>query len=226
MRAAKKYMRLISFLILVLTGYVATAQDTTGPKQWESTIREFEQQDIQHPPAKGSNLFVGSSSITIWRDINECFPGYAVLNRGFGGSNFLDLIYYVDRIVVPYAPSKIFVYEGDNDLALGADPSEVLQRAIQFRTIIAKKLPSAKVVFISAKPSPSRWKLKDKYEQFNSELKKYSSKKKNTEFADVWTSMLDERGAVLKHIFRPDSLHMNSEGYVIWEAKLRPFLKQ
>lgn len=218
-------MRFTTITILVLIGYIVRAQDTTGPEGWESTIKDFERQDIQHPPAKGSNLFVGSSSLAIWRTMNESFPGYAVLNRGFGGSNFIDLLYYVDRIVVPYAPSKIFVYEGDNDLAAGAEPEEVLRRAIQFRTIIAKKLPSAKVVFISAKPSPSRWNLKEKYEQFNSELKRYASKTKSTEFVDVWTPMLDQRGVVLKHIFGADSLHMNNEGYVIWEAVLRPYLK-
>jgi len=51
-------------------------------------------------------------------------------------------------------------------------------------------------------------------------------KTKNTEFADVWSPMLDNRGVVLKHIFGSDSLHMNKEGYVIWESALRPFLKQ
>jgi hypothetical protein len=211
--------------VFILAVLVVGAQEA-GPERWEPNIRGFEQQDIQHPPAKGANLFVGSSSITIWQDINECFPGFPILNRGFGGSNFLDLLYYVDRVIIPYSPSKVFVYEGDNDLAVGTEPGIVLQRAIEFRNVIAKKLPSTKVVFIAAKPSPSRWALKAKYEQFNAELKKYAAKTKDTEFADVWTPMLDKRGLVLKHVFGEDSLHMNKEGYVIWEKALRPYLKQ
>ncbi|HMJ71096.1 MAG TPA: GDSL-type esterase/lipase family protein [Cyclobacteriaceae bacterium] len=218
-------MRSFIVVISILAILAVRAQTVTGPARWESTIRNFEQQDIKHPPAKGSNLFVGSSSIAIWHDINESFPGFGVLNRGFGGSDFLDLLYYVDRIVIPYAPSKLFVYEGDNDLATGTEPDVVLQRAIEFRNVIAKKLPSTEVVFIAAKPSPSRWALKAKYEKFNEELKKYSAKTTLTEFADVWSPMLDKRGVVLKHIFGEDSLHMNKEGYVIWESALRPYLK-
>lgn len=214
------------FTVLVFFALTARAQEVTGPPRWEATIREFEEQDVKHPPGKKGNLFVGSSSITIWRDINESFPGFAVLNRGFGGSDFLDLTYFVDRVVIPYAPAKVFIYEGDNDLAMGAEPDVVLQRAIDLRKIIARKLPSTRVVFISAKPSPSRWMLKSKYEQFNTQLKKYAAKTRKTEFADVWSPMLDDRGKVLKHVFGSDSLHMNKEGYVIWEKTLRPYLKQ
>lgn len=219
-------MRGLIVLVVAMVSFTVRAQDATGPARWESAIRNFEELDVRHPPAKGSNLFVGSSSIAMWRDINESFPGYGVLNRGFGGSNFLDLLYYIDRVVVPYAPSKLFVYEGDNDLATGTEPAEVLKRAIEFRNVIEKKLPSAKVVFIAAKPSPSRWALKSKYEQFNAELKKYAARTRNTEFADVWSPMLDKKGIVLKHVFGEDSLHMNKEGYAIWEKALRPYLKQ
>jgi lysophospholipase L1-like esterase len=157
-------------------------------------------------------------------DVVRLFPEYKVLNRGFGGSQFSDLLYYVNRVVTPYKPAKIFIYEGDNDIFLGENPKNILKEAKKVRKIIAKKLPGVPVVFISAKPSVARWKLKEQYESFNRGLKKYAKRAKLTGYADVWSPMLDQSGKVFTHIFREDGLHMNDEGYKIWQAVLKPYL--
>ena len=56
-------------------------------------------------------------------------------------------------------------------------------------------------------------------------LKAYTEKTENTQYADVWTPALDEDGVVLNHIFKEDSLHMNGEGYKIWQKSLEPYLE-
>jgi lysophospholipase L1-like esterase len=195
-----------------------------GPERWEEAIQKFEKSDQANPPSPGSNLFVGSSSITIWTDIDQYFPGYAVLNRGFGGSQFSDLLFYVDRVIIPYSPAKIFIYEGDNDIAAGKKPATVLKQVKSLRKIIAKKLPGVPVVFISVKPSVARWHLKEQYEAFNTGLEAYAKKTRLTEFVDVWSAMLDEQGKVYTSIFREDNLHMNPEGYKLWQPVLMPYL--
>lgn len=197
-----------------------------GPERWEETIQKFEQLDKEQPPLPGSILFIGSSSIAKWQDVGEYFPTYKTLNRGFGGTQFSDLIYYAHRVIYPYKPSKIFIYEGDNDLGAGDTPKAILKEAKQLRKMIAKNLgKEIPVIFISPKPSVARWNLKEKYEETNALLKKYADKKAYTEFADVWYPALDENGMVFTHIFLQDNLHMNAEGYKIWQRVLAPYLE-
>jgi hypothetical protein len=43
---------------------------------------------------------------------------------------------------------------------------------------------------------------------------------------DVASGMLDEKGRPRREIFKPDKLHMNRAGYVIWRDALRPVLLQ
>jgi lysophospholipase L1-like esterase len=212
---------IIGITSLIFWGFSSQAQEAA--LKWEPTIQKFEKSDQEMPPPQGVNLFVGSSSIVMWDVVNH-FPEHKVLNRGFGGSQFSDLLYYVDRVVIPYKPAKIFIYEGDNDIFLGEDPKDILKEAKKIRKIIAKKLPGIPVVFISAKPSVARWKLKEQYESFNRGLKKYAKRTKLTAYVDVWSPMLDPSGNVFTHIFREDGLHMNDEGYKIWQATLIPYL--
>ena len=220
----KNSRTILSLLFSLSICFQLFAQDKKGPERWEETIKNFEKADQQNPPKEGVILFTGSSSVVMYKDLAKDFPNYNVLNRGFGGSQFSDLMYYTDRVIYPYKPSKIFIYEGDNDIAGGKLPKDVLAEAIQLRKEIAKKLPGVPVVFISPKPSVARWGIKEKYEEVNKGLKAYADKTKNTMFADVWTAMLDENGKVYDHIFIEDNLHMNSDGYAIWKRVLEPYM--
>ena len=66
--------------------------------KWEPQIKAFEKQDQLTPPPAHPILFVGSSTIRIWK-VQQAFPKEPVLNRGFGGSQTDDVLYYFDRIV-------------------------------------------------------------------------------------------------------------------------------
>lgn len=206
---------------------VLLSAQTKGPERWEETIKKFEAADAKTPVAPGVVLFVGSSSIAKWQDVGDYFPKHRVLNRGFGGSNFTDLIYYADRVIAPYQPSKVFVYEGDNDIAQGDDAATILKNAQKLRKMIAKSTgKKTPVIFISPKPSVARWEMRDKYDQVNTALKAWAAKTKYTEFADVWTPAIGADGKVFSHIFLEDKLHMNAEGYEIWQAALAPFVEK
>src|SRR5689334_7187193 len=90
---------------------LAQAQD------WEPSIRKFEEQDKIAPPKSGCIVFAGSSSIALWDTLVEEMKPLDVINRGFGGSQYSDLIQYANRIVIAYHPRAVVIYEGDNDLA-------------------------------------------------------------------------------------------------------------
>ncbi len=214
-----KILKYIVFSVL-LGSLTAAAQEQN---KWEATIRNFERQDSVARPAPGGILFTGSSSIAKWTSIQHYFPEYRVINRGFGGSEFSDLLYYADRVIMPYSPSKVFIYEGDNDLAAGKKVPEIMRQARTLREKIGKALPGVPVVFISAKPSIARWALRDGYESLNAELKKYADATPLTMYADVWTPMLDGSGQPLP-VFVQDNLHMTPEGYRIWQKALLDLL--
>lgn len=170
-------------------------------------------------------LFTGSSSIRFYADLEKDFPKQNVLNRGFGGSEMTDLLYYAQPLILNYKPDRIFIYEGDNDINSGKSPEEILASADQLLTLLRSQLPSkVKIIFISAKPSVARWHLKSKYEQFNQQLKRWIGTKKNVLFADVWTPMLDSNGQVKTDLFIEDNLHMNRKGYDIWKTVLEKFM--
>lgn len=214
--------KFVTCFVLTLAVYAVPvyAQD---PTKWEDTIKEIEKRN-DCPDSKRVNFFTGSSSIALWKDIASYFPEQVVVNRAFGGSQFSDLLYYIDRVIGTCNPAKVFIYEGDNDIAAGEDPESILAEARLVRRFLEKRLPNVTVVFISAKPSPSRWEHREKYLKVNKGLKQLTKKFKNTEFADMWAPMLDQDGQVLPQIFLDDKLHMNSDGYKIWAEVLKPYL--
>src|SRR5687768_716800 len=86
---------------------VAAAPPVVKDKPFEKEIRAFEERDRTDPPPKNAILFIGSSSIRLWKTLEEDFPKHKVINRGFGGSQIAHSVGYVDRIVLPYEPRAI-----------------------------------------------------------------------------------------------------------------------
>jgi lysophospholipase L1-like esterase len=219
MKLAKHFL----FLLFILTAQFVVAQE---PPFW-SDIQAFKKQDsIQMPPERAI-LFVGSSSFTKWTDVQNYFPNYPIINRGFGGSSLPDLIRYADDFIFPYHPKEIVIYCGDNDLAASDTVSAqtVFERFKTLYEMIRKKLADEKIVYVSIKPSPSRERLMPKMEEANELIKEFLKTEKHTAFADVYHLMLTEDYKPKPEIFIEDSLHMNAKGYAIWQKAIEPFLK-
>lgn len=194
---------------------------------FKAEINAFMKSDSINIPAQGSILFVGSSSFTKWKDVQAYFPGFPIINRGFGGSSLPDVIYYAEQTILKYKPKQIYIYCGENDLAgnnaITADT--VLKRFKQLFSIIRKNLSKkTEVVFVSIKPSVSRWKLEDKFVETNEKIKKYIESKSHASFVNVHTAMLKPDGEVMTDIFIKDNLHMNPKGYAIWQGIIAPTL--
>jgi lysophospholipase L1-like esterase len=218
--------RLVLMLALVsaITPSLTQAQTPADPGRWEAEIKKFEATDRLHPPPAGGVVFVGSSSIRLWK-LADSFPGMEVLNRGFGGSYLADSARYADRIVTPYAPRVIVVYAGDNDLAGGRSPEQVRDAYRDFVTNVRAKLPKTPIIFIGIKPSPSRWKLADKAKAANLLIAEVQRGDPTQKFVDVWQPMLGSDGQPRPELFLKDQLHMNEQGYKIWADLLKPLLK-
>ncbi len=214
-----KLKLLVVFLFLV--GFVK-AQNTP----FYSEIQQFKKEDSIHFPPKHAILFLGSSSFRKWQDVQKYFPGYTIINRGFGGSTIPDAMRYLNEIVYPYEPKQVLIYEGDNDLAssdmITAD--SVLNRFEKLFSLIRKHLPNTSIAFVSIKPSPSREKLMPEMQEANSMIKDFLSHQKNAAFIDVYHAMLNKDGTPDKSLFIADELHMNDQGYHIWQRIIQPYL--
>ena len=219
----KKLLIKIKLLIVLLVCFGFTNAQIAP---FHADIQRFKTQDsIQFPP-KNAILFIGSSSFTKWTDVQNYFPGYTIINRGFGGSSLPDLIRYAGDIIYPYKPRQVVIYCGDNDLAASDTVSAqtVFNRFQHLFAMIREKLPGTSIAFVSIKPSPSRQRLMPKMREANLLIKKYLEQKKNTAFIDVYHTMLNKDGTPLKDIFLEDELHMNAKGYVIWQKVIEPYL--
>jgi lysophospholipase L1-like esterase len=191
---------------------------------WEAEIRRFEQADRENPPPAGAVLFIGSSSIRIWKDLAADFSQYKVINRGFGGSCIADSTRYVDRIVAPYRPRMVVLYAGDNDVASGLTARQVFEDYKAFVREVRRAPPEVPIAFISIKPSPARRSHLPAIREANKLIHSYCEAGNKLTYIDVFTPMLTADGEPRAELFGPDKLHLNRQGYDLWKAIITPCL--
>lgn len=210
----------ISFLLLLQLVITVMAQP------FAADIAAFQKKDSLNPPPQHEIVFVGSSSFTKWTDVQDYFPSYPIINRGFGGSTLVDVIRYEEQTIFKYNPKQVVIYCGENDVA-SADTITgeiVFERFKQLFTDIRKEFPDLPIVFISMKPSPSRWQMRERLMNGNDRIRKFMQKQKKAKFISVWKSMLGTDGKPIPEIFIKDNLHMNAKGYAIWKKLIEPYL--
>ena len=221
----KKYL----FVFVLFLGILTATAQTTSTIPFQEEINVFIKKDSIAMPADNSILFVGSSSFNYWKDISNYFPGYPIINRGFGGSSLTDIIHFNQETILKYKPKQIYIYCGENDIAASdtITPQIVFERFKTLYTIIRNHLGNnIPVMYVSIKPSVARWSMEDKFVTANSLIRNFINKQKQTQFLDVHAAMLDSNGEVLKDIFIADKLHMNAKGYAIWQKIIAPTLVQ
>lgn len=192
--------------------------------RWKSSMAAFAAADREKAPAANGTLFVGSSTIRMWSHLAQDFRDLPVINRGFGGSTMADCHYFVKQLVVQYKPRQVLVYAGDNDLAVGRTPAQVLDSFKGFVETVRRELPDTRIAYISIKPSPSRESLMPKVREANTLLAQYVRSLPNAAYIDIFHPMLDGAGAIRADLFGPDRLHMNELGYALWQSVIRPYV--
>jgi lysophospholipase L1-like esterase len=195
-------------------GMVQHVYKNTDPPEWyENEIRIFEIMDRYNPPPDSAVLFTGSSTIRRWYNLAEDMYPMDVINRGFGGSVMKELNQNIDRIVYPYRPSRIFVYEGDNDITRGTKPSAFLEECKAFISQCQQGLPGTEIIFLSIKPSPSRMRHWKQMDRANQMLEDLCRKHEDVIFIDISTPMFMKPGILKNNIYAEDGVHLNDKGY-------------
>jgi len=193
---------------------------------FESEILEFEKRDRIHPPRKGGVLFVGSSSIRLWKTLAADLPDWNVINRGFGGSHLEDSVRYFDRIVAPYRPSIVVLFAGTNDIASGKSAAQVFTAFQAFVSKVRSRLGDIPIAYIAISPAPSRWEKIAEIKKANSLIAESASQAGNIHFIDTFRRMLKPNGNPDESLYVADRLHLNAKGYAVWKQEVGKFLRK
>jgi len=197
----------------------------TKSRPFEAEILAFEAMDKTNPPPPGAVLFIGSSSIRFWTTLAQDFKTHKVINRGFGGSQMFDAVYYADRIVIPYRPQRIVLFAGSNDLDAGKTAEQVFDDFKAFVQKVRGALPEVEIDYISITTSPLRWHEVEQVKKANGLISSWIMAQDHLTFINVFPATLGEDGKPKPELFRADRLHMNARGYAIWTSIIEPYLK-
>ena len=227
MKLLLKRRILISFILAILPS-ILWAQNKVyfEPQRFEAAIAAFETADKVSPPAAGGILFTGSSSIRFWHDrLARDMQGLTVIPRGYGGSTMQDAVYYIDRVVLPYQPRAIVLYEGDNDIGAYDIPATQVRDLFQlFVSSVHRRLPQTRIYMLAIKPSILRQKYWPQMQLANSLLKAVCDSDERLYFIDVASPLLLPDGSPNPEFFREDNLHLNNKGYDVWSVTVKPVL--
>jgi len=215
---------LVGFLIIAIWPRAICAESEHDFGKWEKEIAAYEQMDRTAPPSKGGLLFIGSSTIRLWKTLAQDFPEQKVINRGFGGSEIVDSTHFADRVIFPYNPRMVFLRAGGNDLNAGKSPEKVFADFKDFVAKIHSKLPETDIVFISLSPSIARWKQADKEKAVNLKVEEFSKLTPHLKYIETYPMPLGPNGEPRPELFVADKLHFSAEGYKLLTERVRPFL--
>jgi lysophospholipase L1-like esterase len=183
---------------------------------YEAEVADLERRWRQSPPVPGSVVFYGSSSIRLWETLADDFPDLPVVNAGFGGSTLLACSHFFERLVGSLEARSLLLYAGDNDLGDGRSPRQVL---IALRSLLGQfddRFPGVRFGFLSIKPSPARWHLRDAIHAANDLAQVELAPRRNCFYVDLVPYMLGENGQPRPEFYAPDGLHLSAAGYRLW----------
>ncbi|MCE5187321.1 MAG: GDSL-type esterase/lipase family protein [Planctomycetaceae bacterium] len=220
-------MKSLSCLValLLVSAALSAAQTYPNPNRWAEEIKAFDLWDSKNSVPEHPILFVGSSTIRLWKTA-ESFPNLPVINRGFGGSWMADSAHFADRLIGRHKPAVVVVYAGDNDIASGLSPQSVRDDFAKLADKIHAALPSTAIICLAIKPSGSRIRFWPAMKQANSLLEQYADEQEYLAFVDLTALLLDKDGQPDPALYEADALHLNAAGYAKWSAALDPILKE
>jgi len=192
--------------------------------RWEKEIEAYEQADRVSPPPRGGLLFIGSSTIRLWKTLAQDFPQHRVTNRGFGGSQIADSTYFAERIIFPYAPRMVLLRAGGNDIHAGKSPEQVFSDFKAFVAKVHQRLPGTEIAYIALSPSIARWEKRDNEAALNKMVLQYAREAAGLKYIDASSISLESDGTPRAELFVADKLHFSPEGYKLLAEAVRPHL--
>jgi lysophospholipase L1-like esterase len=213
-------------LIGMVGGRLVLFKWMSEPAYFAGDIAAFAVADRDHPPPERPIIFVGSSSVRLWSTLQADMAPLPVLNRGFGGAQLSQVVYYVDQTVIHYRPRAVVLYAGDNDLdgrlRTGKTPEDVAREFRMFVTRVETAVPDARIYYLSMKPSRERWIDWPQEQRGNTLIAKICASDPRLTYIDVATPMLAAGTPPPTELFMPDGMHPSPKGYALWTGIIKP----
>ena len=169
-------------------------------------------------------LLAGDSQFFRWKTVAEDLPDYTIINRGIDAFQTSDLVYFADRLVLPYHPRMIILHVGGNDVHAGKSPEQVLSDFKAFVAQVRAQWPAVPIGFSSTTPGPARWTEAAQRKATNRLLKEYIATQPHLFFIDLWDAMLTVDGKPREDLWVADGVHPNHAGYLLRVKIMRPML--
>jgi lysophospholipase L1-like esterase len=221
-----------TFLIAcVALGQTATVWVRPGhykelkPDRLKSVVAQIVARDVENPPSSEGILFAGSSTVAAW-DLKSYFPQYRTINRGIGDSLTSDMTTWADQLIIPFKPSTLVFYSGDNDIAYGMTPDMVAAEFGRFVKKIHDGSPRTELVILSIRPTIARLAVWNAGQQANEKIKAILENDKQVQFVDVTDLLTLPDGKPSPEILEPDMQHLSKEGYALLSPSVRNPIKQ
>ena len=169
-------------------------------------------------------IFYGSSTIRLWKSLNEDFKDVDVINLGFGGAYIDSLSKNFNLLINFLNPKAIVIYLGGNDLNLSLSPEEIIFKIKKFVEKINEKYPNTNIGYITIKPSVERKNKLSDIKKINKGIKLIANDFPNLVYIDVYNKLLD-KGKVTSKFLLQDGLHLNKEGYKVLTRAVKEKIK-
>lgn len=220
-----RHLFLSTVLALFAFAFTAGAEPQAGHR-FEKEIAAYEAADKVSAPPQGAVVFTGASGIRLWKTLAQDFPGLTVINRGFGGSQMEDSVFFAERIVIPYRPKAVVIQAGGNDINAGKSPERVLADFQAWVKKVRAALPEVRLVYLGQGPSPARWEQREKQQKANALVREFIATQKNMAFVDIWAACIGDDGLPRPEFYVADKLHPTEEQYRVRAKLIRPALEQ
>lgn len=218
----------IFFSALVIVSLIVAPAKAQETDIWEDEMLEFEQMDRDNTYPPNAILFTGSSSIRLWRTLEQDMAPHAVIPRGFGGSRMPDVLKHADRYIKKHAFSAVVVFVA-NDIT--GNPNDVDETptnvSILFEHFIQKIRSynaEAPIFIMAITPTNNRWHVWHNTQAANKLLQRLADSSENVIFVPTEDLFLGDDGIPKSNLFVSDQLHLSPAGYDLWTQRLRSYM--
>ena len=192
-------------------------------KKWAEEIAKLEARDKSESYPDDAILFIGSSSIRMWKGLDENIAPYRGINRGYGGARYRDLAVFAQRLITPHKYAAAVVFVANDIVGKPADtPLDELDRLVRHIVDVSKKhQPDAPVLIVEITPTESRFAAYPQIRKANFVLREIALTEPGVFLVETNDYYLTPDRKPIADYFLDDRLHQNPTGYELWGSLIK-----
>lgn len=214
------FFGMVSLLVSACFCSLATGE-TAGPEKFSDEVEALARRKT---PAPGHVLLVGSSTLRMWESAAKDLAPRPVENRGFGGSETEDQLFYFDRLLGGLEPAMVVWYCGSNDISHRKPVGAILARTREWLTQFRTRHPAVPVLLVTVMRAPQkkRENLLAAVDGVNEGYQEMVRDLPGVYGVDINPPLEVRPGEPREELYQSDGLHLNERGYAEMVKVLRP----